>query len=82
MDVFITARKLSYGKVMFSEAFVCPREGGSLSWGGLCPGDLCPEGESLSRGSLSGGSLSAGSLSGRGGGGGPCHRDPLLSPLR
>ena len=46
MDVFITARKLSYGKVMFSEAFVCPR-GGSLSWGvyvqreSLCPGGPC-----------------------------------------
>ena len=47
-----------WGKVMFSEAFVCPQgvlcmislpawPGGSLSKGGLCPWGLCPGGGSL-----------------------------------
>ena len=64
-----------FAKLMFSQVFVCPQGGGSLSKGDLCPGegDLCPgewglcpgEGGSLSKGgslSRGGGSLSKGGL--------------------
>ena len=68
----ITARKRSCGKVMFSEAFVCPLGGlcpvGSLSRGISAQGALCPRG-SLSRGSFFRGlcpGVCPGSL---------CHRD-------
>ena len=61
MVQLITARKRSLGKVIFSQASVCPQ------------GGLCPQGGSLSRGEyLSGGvSVQRGSLSG-----GLCQGDP------
>ena len=46
-NCLFTSRERSCWKVMFSEAFLCPR-------GGLCGrGGICPGGVSLSRGSVS-----------------------------
>ena len=55
---------------MFSQVFVCPRGGGSLSRGGLCPGGSLSRGGHCPGGSLSGlcrGGLCAGGVTVQGG---------------
>ena len=54
VDRDIYRPQTKFAKVMFSQVFICPRGGKSLSGGSLSGGSMFGRGESLSGGSLSG----------------------------